>query len=472
MKLVSTKNIEKNRYELMIEVDAKEFAPAVDQAFRRNVGKINVPGFRKGKAPKSIVYKMYGEGMFFEEAVNGLYPKAYDEAVKEAGIEPVAMPKIEITKVDAEGFSFTAEVVSRPEVTVSGYKGIKAEKTVKTVGAEEIDEEIARLRQRGARLVEVTGRAAEDGDTAVIDFEGFLDGTAFPGGKGERHNLKLGSGQFIPGFEGQIVGHNPGDSFEVSVTFPEEYHEDLKGKDAVFKVTLHELKCEELPELDDEFAKDVSEFDTLEALREDISAKLQKRYDEESEIALENTIIDAVTENMTVDVPPEMIDVKIDDMIHDFQHRLRAQGLSVDKYIEYMGQTPEAFRDTFKESAEKQIKIRLALEEIAKAEGFVGTEEDIEAEYQKVAARVGRSIDEVKQAIPQEDIREDCAVQKAIAFVKDNAKITETAATADTAEKKPAKKAAPKAEKAEKTEKAEKKPAAKKAAPKKAADGE
>lgn len=480
MKITSSKNTEPNKYELIIEVGVDEFTPAVERAYRKNAPRLNIPGFRKGKAPKAMVVKMFGEGMFFEDAVNELYPTAYEEAIKESGLSPVAFPKIDITKVDKDGFTFTALVVNKPEVEVGEYKGIKAEKVVKTVQAGEIDAELLRLRQRGARIITAEGRAAKDGDIAVIDFEGFIGDTAFDGGRGENHNLKLGSGQFIPGFEEQIVGHSAGDAFDVNVKFPEDYHDELKGKDATFKVKLHEIKEEQLPELDDEFAKDVSEFDTLKEYKESIAERLQKTKDAEAEADLENTLIEKIIQELKGDIPQEMIDTKVDDLLRDYEYRLRGQGIPMDRYLEYMGQTKESFRETFKEPAEKQVKIRLALEKIAKIENITPSDEDVQEEYKRVAERFGGDIEKIKASIPFDDIREDTAVGKAIDIVKDSAVITEVEEKAAKPAKKtakPAKKPAAKTEAGEKPtkkaaakepgdEKPEKKPAAKKTAKK------
>lgn len=465
MKLISSKKTDEGKIELSIEVGADEFTPAVERAYKKNVSKINVPGFRRGKAPKAMVYKMYGEGMFFEDAINELYPEAYEQAVKEAELSPVAFPKIDIVKVDKDGFSFTALVVNKPEVEVGEYKGIKVEKIVKTVSEDEIDAQLEGMRQRGARIITVEDRAAQLGDTAVIDFLGMIDGVPFDGGSGENHSLKLGSGQFIPGFEEQIVGHKSGEEFDVNVKFPEDYHAELADKDAVFQIKLHELKAEELPELDDEFAKDVSEFDTLAELRSDIASKMQEHKNEESESDLENKIIDIIIDNMQGDIPEEMISAKVDEIGRDFEYRLQAQGITMLKYLEYMGQTKEGLRETFRPSAEKQVKIRLALEKVAELEKFEPTDEQVDAEYIRVAERFGGDVEKIKAAIPREEISEDTAVSMAIDLVKNSAVVTE-ATEAKTEE---AEKSADKKEKAEKP--AAKKPAAKKAA-KKADEGQ
>lgn len=425
MELTSSKKIETNKYELLVKVNSDEFKPAVDRAFRKRLPRLNVPGFRKGKAPKAVVYKMFGEGMFYEDAVNELYPKAYKDAVKEADLTPVAYPQVEITSVDGSGFTFKAIVVNKPEVTVRDYKGINARKVVKTVKDGDIDEELERLRKRNARILTAQEREAKEGDIAVIDFEGFIDGTPFQGGKGENHNLKLGSGQFIPGFEDQVVGHKPGDEFDVNVTFPEQYKDELKGKEATFKVVLHELKEEELPELDDEFAKDVSEFDTLAELREDIRKKMQQAADDKSQENFETALVDTVIGNLEGEIPDEMIEAKMDEMMRDYEYRLRSQGISMEQYMQWMGQTPETFRGTFQEPAGKQVRIRLALEKIAEMENIVPTQEEIDEEYERVATQYRSDAQKLRDMIPAEDISADVAVGKAIDLIRDSAVVTE-----------------------------------------------
>ncbi|MCI8443458.1 MAG: trigger factor [Provencibacterium sp.] len=424
MTLTSQKKIETNKYELIVAVGADEFAPAVDRAFRKNIHRFNVPGFRRGKAPKSVVYKMYGEGVFYEDAVNELYPKAYQQALEEAKLEPVSYPKVEITEVNAEGFTFRAEVVVKPEVEVGEYKGIKAAKEVKTVEDSEIDEELDRRRRRNARMLTVSDRPAKQGDTAVIDYEGFVDGVPFEGGKGEGHHLRLGSGQFIPGFEDQVAGHSTGEEFDVNVTFPEQYHEELKGKDATFKVKLLSIEEEQLPELDDEFAKDVSEFDTLEALKADIREKLQEQKNHQAQDAFEDALIDKVIEGLTGEIPTEMYDNKVEEMMHDYEYRLQAQGIPMEMYLQYMGQTAEAFKESFREPAERQVKIRLALEKIVELEGITVSEQEVEAEYARIAEQYKGDVEKLKSSIPAAEIKKDLAVQKAIDIVRDNAVVT------------------------------------------------
>ena len=448
MSLTSCEKTKTNTYELVVSVGAEEFQGAIEKAYRKNVSKISIPGFRKGKAPKAMIEKMYGEGVFYEDAINMLYPDAYEQAVKEAGIEPVAAPSIEVQDADkTTGFTFKAEVTVKPEVEVENYKGIAVTKTVRPVTDEEIDHELSHLQERNARVIDVEDRPAQDGDQTVIDFEGFVDGVAFEGGKGEKFPLTLGSGQFIPGFEEQIVGKKIGDEFDVTVTFPEDYHaEELKGKEAVFKVKLHEIKTRELPELDDEFAKDVSEFDTLAEYKEDLRKKLQASHDEQSDREVESALIDGILAGMKVELPQAMIDNRVDEMLQDFAYRLQSQGLDVKTYMQYTGMDMDAMRKTYAEPAERQVKVRLALEKIAQLENLAATQEELDAEYKKLADSYQMEEDKIKAVIAAEDLEKDICVNKAIALVRENAVITE----------------AQPEEKAEPKKKAAKKPAAKK----------
>lgn len=428
MSVKSVKTNEDKKVELEIAVSAEDFNKAVDAAFQKNGKKINVPGFRKGKAPRKMIEKMYGEGMFFEEAVNNTYPAAYQAAVQETGIEPVDRADIEVMEVSKEnGYTFKATVTVKPEVTLEGYKGIEVEKKVSVVTAEEVDAEIGRQREQSARVIAVEGRAAANGDTAVIDFEGFVDGVAFEGGKGTDYSLELGSNSFIPGFEDQIVGHNAGETFEVNVTFPEEYHaEELKGKAAMFKVTVKELKMKELPELDDEFAKDVSEFDTLEELKADISKKLQEKKDEQSDTDVENKLMEAVANKMVVEIPECMFESRVDEMLRDFEYRLQSQGMDLKNYLQYTGMELDAFRKTFRPQAEAQVKTRLALEKIVELEKIEPTSDEVEAEFLNIAQQYKMEVEKVKGIVPTSDIKSGLAMNKALDIVRENAKISET----------------------------------------------
>ncbi len=428
MSLISANKVETNTYELAVSVGAEDFKKGIDKTYKKTVKNITVPGFRKGKAPKSIIEKMYGESVFFEDTVNDMYPEAYTKAVEEAGIDPVDRPEIEITEVSAEGFTFKAKVTVRPEVTVKKYKGLKATKTPVSISDEQVNEEIAKLQERNGRMVTVEGRAAKDGDNTIIDFEGFVDEVPFEGGKGERFDLKLGSGQFIPGFEEQIVGKNVGEEFDVNVTFPEDYQaQELAGKAAVFKCKLHEIKEKELPELDDEFAKDVSEFDTLDELKKDLHAKLTEVAEKDAETAVEEQLVDQIVDSMEAEIPQCMVDQKTEEMLQNFDYRLQSQGINLDMYMKYTGFSIDAFKETYKEQALKQVKIRLALEEIVKLEMIEPTEEELNAEYERLSANYSIEIEKIRELIPAEDIKLDIAVNKAIDLVKSSAEVSESA---------------------------------------------
>ena len=432
MNLKSVNKIETNKYELEINVNAEEFEEAIQAAFKKNVKKIQVPGFRRGKATRKIIEKTYGEGVFYEDAVNALYPEAYSKAVEEAGIIPVDRADIDMTDVSKDGFTFKATVVTKPEVTVKDYKGIKVEKAVRKASDADIDDEIRRLRERNARTVTVEDRPAENGDITHIDFEGFVDGTAFEGGKGENYSLTLGSNSFIPGFEDQIVGHNTGDEFDVNVKFPEDYHaEELKGKDSVFKVKLNKIEKRELPELDDEFAKDASEFDTLAELREDLGKKIQNRYDTAADNEVEGKLIDGVIAGLEAEIPEVMYEHQVDNMVQDFAYRMSSQGINLDMYLQYTGMDMDGFRANFREQAERQVKTRLALEGIVKAENIQLTDEELEEEYKKAAENYKIDAEELKKYVPEADMRADAEVSKAIQFVRDNAEITAVEAKAE-----------------------------------------
>ena len=427
MGLVSSNKVETNKYELIVTIDADAFEAAVEKAYRKSVKKISVPGFRPGKAPRKMIEKLYGEGVFFEDAVNDLYPSALASAVEEAKLELVDRPEVEITKIEkADGVEFKATCIVKPEVEVSDYKGIKAEKTVKTVTDEDLNGELNKMADRNARVVSVEDRAAENGDITVIDFEGFVDGKAFDGGKAEGFSLTLGSGQFIPGFEDQVVGHNVEDEFDVNVEFPAEYQaEELAGKPAVFKVKLHEIKTRQLPAIDDEFVKDVSEFDTLDQLKEDITKKLQEQYDKSADTEVENQLIDAVIANMKAEIPEVMFENRVDESVREFEYRLQSQGMNLELYLQYTGMEMDAFRKTFREQAEKQVKIRLALEKIVELENIQPSAEEIAAEYDKMAENYKMEVEKIKGSIPEKDLVKDLAVNKAIDLIKDSAEIVE-----------------------------------------------
>ena len=441
MSLIKAEKTEKNLYTLEFSVDKAKFDQAVNNAYRKQVKKINIPGFRPGKAPRHIIEKMYGTGFFYEDAFNEVLPEAYEEAITASGIEAVGRPDIDVKSVE-DGVVFIAKVYVKPEVKIEGYSGIEVEKHVHTVSDAEIENEINMLRERNAREVNVTDRAAEMGDTATIDYEGFCDGVAFDGGKGENHPLELGSGAFIPGFEEQVAGHNIGEEFDVNVTFPTEYHAaELAGKEAVFKCTIHAITKKELPELDDEFAKDVSEFDTFAEYRADVEAKIQKRHESEADAQVENALAEALMAKIEADIPEVMFEMETENFVRDYDNRLRMQGLSLDMYFKYTGQTLDNLREQMRPQAESQVKTRLALEKIVELEGIVASDEDINAEYERLASAYGMELDKVKEFVRPEDIAKDMAVQKAMEFVKSNAVIKEAECNCNEAsEEAPAKK--------------------------------
>ena len=422
MSLVSKKEIADNVIEIEIKVEKDDFDKAFEKSFKKNSQKMTVQGFRKGKAPRSVILQMYGKEAFFEDAVNFTYPEAYDKEVEALGVEPVEKAKVEVLELDENGYSFKATFAVRPEVKVSNYFGIKAEKKVDTVKTEDIEKEIDRLKERNARLVDVTDRKTQKEDTVEFDFEGFVDGELFEGGKAEHYTLVLGSGQFIPGFEEQMEDKNIGDEFDVNVSFPDDYHaEELKGKPAVFKGKLHEIKGKEYPEIDDEFAKDVSEFDTLEELKADLGKKLQERLDKTADEEFENKLIDNVIENMEAKIPEVMFENTVDSMVAEFEQRLKSQGLSLELYLQYNGMDFDSFKKTFREQAERRVRIRLALEEIVKLESIAAAEEDVENEIKKMADMYKMEYEKIKELLPRNEIEKDIAVNKAIDLIKQNA---------------------------------------------------
>ena len=416
-----------NQVELEFTIEKEAFDKAVDAAYRKNVGKMNVPGFRKGKAPKAIIEKMYGKGVFYDDALNALIPDAFEAALDEAGEKPVGQPEFDVVSLEGDVVIKAAFPV-KPEVTVKNYKGYTVERTVAPTTDEEVDAEIAQVRSRNSRTVDITDRPAADGDIAVIDYEGFVDGKAFEGGKGEKYNLTLGSGQFIPGFEAQIVGHNPGDEFDVVVTFPEDYHaKELAGKEATFKTVLHEIKFNELPALDDDFAKDVSEFDTFDEYKADVKAKITDRHVKAADAEVEEKLIDALIENLEADIPEAMFVTETENQLRDYDNRLRMQGLDLGTYLKYTGLDLDKMREQFRPRAERQVKTRLALEKIAELENLTVTEEDTEAEIKKIADMYGLEADKVKEQVSPDMLAEDIKVGKAVDIVKANAVITDKA---------------------------------------------
>ncbi len=432
MKLIKSEKLEKSMVELQFSVDAEALNKAAADVFKRDGKKYSIQGFRKGKAPRALIEKMYGADLFLYEGMNDLFPAEYEAAVKEAGINIVGRPEVTVDVLSAEeGATLTVKVAVVPEVKVSDYKGLNVEKKIVTVSDEDVEAELKQMQQRNGRECTREG-ASENGDIVDIDFEGFVDGVAFEGGKAEHYDLKLGSNSFIPGFEDQCVGHTAGEEFDVNVTFPEEYQaEELAGKAATFKIKLHEVKYIELPELDDEFAKDVSEYDTLDALKDSIRLNKQETMNKQAELDMENALVDMVVEKMEGDIPQAMYDERMDEMVNDFAFRVQQQGLDMNDYLKYMGQSIEQFRAAFAPQAEKQVKIRLALEAIAAAEGIVASDEEAEAKMQEMADQYQMELEKVKEVVNVEDLKKDLAVNKAIDFLKADANVTEKAADAE-----------------------------------------
>ena len=423
MSLIKKEQREDKRVELQFSIERATFEAAVDEVAKKELKKFNIPGFRKGKAPRSIVEKMYGKGVFYEEALNKVLPDAFEAAVKEAELEVVGRPDIDIVSMEGDPV-ISAVVYVKPDVTIEGYLGIEAEKTVSPVTDEQIDAEINRMRERNGRTIEITDRAAENGVTVTIDYLGEVDGVAFEGGAAEGHDLKLGSGSFIPGFEDQIVGKTVGEEFDVNVTFPEQYHSDeLAGKAAVFHCKLHAIKATELPEADDEFAKDVSEFDTLDAYKADIKAKMQERNEKAADSALEEKLCEALIEKLVADIPEPMFEAETENYVRDYDNRLRMQGMDLNTYFKYTGLTLETLRAQLRPQAEKQVKVRLALQKIAELEKVEVSAEQIEAEYTRISEAYNVPAEQVKAMIAEDDIRADMLVKGAMDLVKEKAVI-------------------------------------------------
>ncbi len=422
MSLKKVTSPEKNISVLELHIDKAAFDDAVMKSYKKNVGKMNVPGFRKGKAPKSIIEKMYGAAVFYDDALEMLLPSMYASAVEEAKLEVVSRPEIDIVSIDDGGVELTAKVYTKPVAVVNQYRGLEAAKDTVRVTKAEIEEEIELVRKRNGRQITLEDQPAADGDETVIDFEGFLDGVAFEGGKGEKFPLKLGSGSFIPGFEEQLVGHKAGESFEINVTFPEDYGaKELAGKETVFKITIHEVKRTELPEVDDEFVKDVSEFTTLDEYKADVKAKITERKQKTAERNFEEALIDELLAHTDVDIPAPMIDNEVDAQVRDYEYRLQMQGGSLDMYFQYTGMNMEKLRESFRPGAERQIRTRLALEAIVKAENIEATAEELEEEYKKIASGYNVELEKVKESIPAAGITEDVVMRKAVELIKANA---------------------------------------------------
>ena len=476
MTVKSCEKLEKSQVALTIEVGAAEFEAAVEKAYQKMRRKINVPGFRPGKAPRKMIERMYGAEVFFEEAINIAFPEAYEAAVEQEKLQVVGYPAVEMVgEVTKDGFTFKATAPVYPEVTLGEYKGLKAEKPEVKVTAADVDERLKTLADRNTRLVSVD-REAKSGDTAVIDFEGFLNGKPFEGGKGENHNLELGSGSFVPGFEDQVIGMKAGEEKDIDITFPENYHEDLAGKAVVFKVKVHEVKEKEVPEMDDEFAKDVSEFDTLKDLKADLKKKITEERQKDADRAFEENLMNQVAENITADIPDVMVENQARQYLDNFKAQISRQ-FPYEEYKKMTGMDDEKLLADAKEPALRQVKMDLAVAAIIKAENIEASDEDVEAEYKKMAEQFGMDVDMVKKYLVKEQVQDQLLSQKAVAVVVDSAtaekpkKAAKKEEAAESEEKKPAKKTTKKTEAAggeEKPKKAPAKKAAKKEAEKEA----
>lgn len=439
MSLKSSNKVDTNVWELEVSVDGDTFKDAVTKAYLKQRKNITIPGFRKGKAPRAFIEKYYGEGVFYEDALEAIYPDAVASAIEEAKLEPVDTPyDLEIPEMGNDGVTMKFKVTVKPEVELGEYKGLKATKKSTKVTADEVKAELARMQEQNSTVSDVDDRAVKKNDIVVIDFEGFVDGKAFEGGKAEKYELTIGSNQFIPGFEDQIIGHKIGDEFDVNVKFPEDYQADLASKDAVFKIKLHGIKVKDVPALDDEFAKDVSEFDTLDELKKDIKKQLEKRKNDDAENELHNTLLEEVAKGIKAEIPEAMIEKTIDDDVNEYSYRLQSQGLKLETYLKYTGMDMKGFREGFKERAETQVRLNLALEKIIEKEKIEVTEEDIEAEYKKYADAYNMDIDTIKKAVSAESLKPELASRKAIDLIVDSAVVTEEKAAKKTAEKKPA----------------------------------
>ena len=425
MALKSSNKVDTNTYEIEVTVDSETFNDACKKAYFKGRKDIQIPGFRKGKATQGMIEKMYGEGAFFEEALDIVYPDAVSSAIEEAELKVVDAPfDLEIPVMSkAEGVEMKMKVTTYPEVKLGKYKELEATKLSTEATDEDVENELKQMQERNSRLIDVTDRAAKMGDTATIDFEGFTDGVAFDGGKGENYPLELGSGSFIPGFEEQVAGHKVDEEFDVNVTFPEEYAEELAGKEAVFKCKIHEIKSKELPELDDEFAKDVSEFDTIDEVKEDLKKQISEKKENDAKYDLENQLLEQVVEGMEAEIPECMFAKRTDEMIQDYAYRLQMQGLDLETYLKYMGQDMDAFKASFKDGAEKQVKVSIALAAIIDAENIEVTDEEIDAEAAKIGEQYGMDAEQVKKAVPAEQLVEDIKRNKAVDLIVESAVI-------------------------------------------------
>lgn len=425
---VKVENVEKNVVQLEIEVDAEQFDGGLQKAFVKNAGKFNIPGFRKGKAPRYIVEKFYGEQVLYEDAINMVCPDAFEKAVEENDVHPVDRPEIDIKQIGkGQNLIFTARVTVKPEVELGQYKDVEVKKADAMVTDDDVDKELEKAAEKNSRLVTIDDRPVQSGDTAIIDFEGFIDGTPFEGGKGEDYSLVIGSGSFIPGFEDQLVGKEAGADVDVNVSFPEDYGKtELAGKPALFKVKIKEIKLKELPALDDEFAKDVSEFDTLEEYKSDLRKKLVERAEHKAEHENEDNVVEKVVENAVVDIPPVMVEKRTDDIVYDFSMRLRYQGLELDKYLEVMGMDAATFRQQFSKRAEGEVKTQLVLEKVGKAENIGVSDEELDGELKRLAENYKQSEEDFKKQLKNDDIeyiRGNLVVKKTVDFLVENARL-------------------------------------------------
>lgn len=425
MALKSSNKIDTNTYELEVTVDAETFKKACTTAYLKNRKNIQVPGFRKGKATQGMIEKIYGEGVFYEDALDVIYPEAVSAAFDEAKLEVVDAPyDLEVPAIGKEnGVEMKMKVTTYPEVKLGDYKGLKVAKLPTEASDEDVENELKTVQESRARLVVADDREAQTGDTVSLDFEGFVDGVAFEGGKGENYPLELGSGSFIPGFEEQVAGHKIDEEFDVNVTFPEEYEESLAGKDAVFKCTIHEIKAKELPELDDDFAQDVSEFDTLDEYKADLKKQISEKKEADAKTDMENQLLEQITDNMKAEIPECMFAKRCDEMVQDYSYRLQMQGLDLNTYLQYLGQDMDSFKETFKEAAEKQVKVSVALRAIIEAEKIEATDEDIDKEAAKIGEQYGMDAEQVKKAIPAEQLAEDVKRNKAVDMIVEAAVI-------------------------------------------------
>lgn len=426
MNLIKSEKTDKGVWTLQFSVDKDTFAKAVSDSFRKNSGKITVPGFRKGKAPRAVVEKMYGKGYFYEDAFNAVLPDAFEAALKDSKLDMVGQPDFDVVSVsDEDGVIFSAKVSVKPEVKIEGYLGIEAEKKVVPVTDEEVDQEIRTLQERNSRETDLDeGGKAEMGDICTIDFDGSVDGVPFDGGKGSDYPLKLGSGNFIPGYEEQVAGHTLNETFDVKVSFPEDYHvKELAGKPAVFKTTIHKIQHIELPALDDDFAKDFTEFDTFDEYRKDVRAKIEKRHGEEADSEFENAVLDQLIEKTDAEIPEAMFVAETENFVRDYDNRLRMQGLDLKTYFQYTGMDLDKLRAQLRPQAEKQVRLRLALEKIAELEKLEATQEDIDGEIQRIADAYQMKVEDVRKAVPVDSVAEDMKVKKAMDLVKEKAVI-------------------------------------------------